>query len=86
MTEKNGPGDLTPKEAAFGHVGPRRSAVEESGKGTDHPDDREPLAYAYDGESLAAVIYNRQAFHLCDGFGPFTVVPTPEGEARLEDT
>jgi hypothetical protein len=60
------------------------SGAEPHGKGIDHLDDRDPLAYAYDGETLAAICYNPQAVHLAEGFGSWTVVRTPDGERVFE--
>jgi hypothetical protein len=47
-----------------------------------HLDEREPLAYAYDGVVLVAVGYRTEIVEHWEEATSYTVVRTPEGEER----
>lgn len=53
---------------------------EVSGEGIDHLDDRTPLAYAYDGLELVAILYTEEAVRECRDSSWLTVSRTPKGE------
>lgn len=46
----------------------------------DSINDREPLAYAYEGDELYAVAYKKQAVWRLESMRELTVSRTPEGE------
>lgn len=64
--------------------------AEQSGQGDYHLDEREPLAFVYDGETLLAVLYDRRMVTsflgnedaISDAFGVATAETslTPRGE------
>lgn len=53
------------------------------GKGVEHLDDREPLAYAYDGLSLVAVGYKETIVEHWEKATNYTVSRTPRGEDNV---
>lgn len=50
----------------------------------DVPDDRTELAYAYDGLSLVAILYEEQLVTDFRVNKPYTVTLTPAGEERVD--
>jgi hypothetical protein len=54
------------------------------GKGVDHLDEREPLAYAYDGLTLVAVGYHETIVGHWERATNYTVSRTPRGEENVE--
>jgi hypothetical protein len=50
------------------------------GKGVEHLDDREPLAFAYDGLTLVAVGYQETIVEHWERATNYTVSRTPRGE------
>lgn len=65
----------------------QESAGANRGRGEQHLDDREPLAYVYDGEELVASLMNRdvvEEFEEEEQFRWYTVSRTPHGEEVLE--
>ena len=53
----------------------------ERGRGVEHLDKRDPLAYAYDGVSLVAVGYREEIVEHWEQATNYTVSRTPRGEA-----
>lgn len=54
--------------------------TEAIGQGTYHHDEREPLAYAYDGTLLVAAGYREEIVEYWEDATDYDVVRTPEGE------
>jgi len=52
----------------------------EHGRGVEHLDEREPLAYAYDGLSLVAVGYDEAIVEHWEQATNYTVSRTPQGD------
>jgi len=62
----------------------RRLGLVEHGQGIDYTDDRTPLAYAYDGTRLEAILFDVDLVAEFRDDRRQTVVLTPEGERKLE--
>ncbi len=61
----------------------RQQYGDDSERGVVHPDDRTPLAYIYDGESLRATVFDeREVERYRDA--ALTVSLTPAGECRVD--
>jgi hypothetical protein len=61
----------------------RETVADDSPRGVKYPDDRTPLAFVYDGESLRAVCYDEQEVWRYKDT-PLTVSLTPAGECRVD--
>lgn len=64
-------------------MGKGTSNGNERGKGVEHLDEREPLAYAYDGLSLVAVGFDESIVVHWEEATNYTVSRTPRGEANV---
>jgi len=72
-----------------------QATKQERGRGVDYLDERNPLAYVFDGETLLAVLYDRRIVEstvgnedaVSNAFGTASmdVSLTPRGEEVLED-
>lgn len=64
----------------------RDSAVVGDSDSPHHWDERTALAYAYEGDELAAKLYKEKAVRECQASGWLTVSLTPEGDDRIEQS